>query len=57
MARTCRRFHLTPLAGRGRRQAAGEGAMRHDERCDSDKEPLIPTLSPQKRGEGEGEPC
>jgi hypothetical protein len=43
-----------PLAGRGRREAPGEGlSPRIRLQASLRKQPLTPTLSPQERGEGE----
>ena len=47
-----RGLHLSPRAGRGRREASGEGASPHNVRCDLPQEPLTPTLSPQRAGRG-----
>ena len=48
-------LNLAPLAGRGRRVAPGDGVQVSRHRY-SRREPLTPTLSPQERGEGEGNP-
>ncbi len=44
--------HLSPRAGRGRRKASGEGRCPTTRVSNSPREPLTPTLSPQRAGRG-----